>query len=59
MCWKATRKAKDHLKLNLVREVKGNKKGFLMSVNSKRKIRENVALLLNEVITLAQSLLVT
>lgn len=35
-----TKKAKAHLELNLVREVKDNKKDFFKHVNSKRKIRE-------------------
>jgi len=43
------RKAKAHLELNLAKEVKDNKKGFVECVNRKRKIRENVGLLLNEV----------
>ncbi|GAB0202805.1 mitochondrial enolase superfamily member 1 [Grus japonensis] len=48
----ATRKAKAHLELNLARDVKDNKKGFFKYINSKRKTRENVGLLLNEVGTL-------
>ncbi|KAK4810509.1 hypothetical protein QYF61_004289 [Mycteria americana] len=41
------RKAKAHLELNLVRDVKGDKKGFCGFIISKRKTRENVGLLLN------------
>ena len=40
------RKAIAHLKLNLDRDVKG-KKSFSRYINSKRKMRENVGLLLN------------
>ncbi|GAB0176369.1 mitochondrial enolase superfamily member 1 [Grus japonensis] len=43
------RKAKVHLELNLARDVKDNKKGFFKYISSKRKTRENVGLLLNEV----------
>lgn len=43
------RKTKVHLELNVVREVKDNKKGFLKYVSSKTKTRENVGPLLNEV----------
>ena len=48
-CRDVMRKTKVHLGLNLVREVKDNKKGFLKYVNSKTKTRENVGPLLNEV----------
>ncbi|GAB0204878.1 mitochondrial enolase superfamily member 1 [Grus japonensis] len=48
-CRDAMRKAKAHLELNLARDVKDNKKGFFKSISSKRKTRENVGLLLNEV----------
>jgi len=48
-CKSATKKAKAHLELNLLREVKDNKKGFFKYVSSKRKTRENVGSLLNEV----------
>ena len=34
--------------LNLVRDMKGNKKGFYQYTNSKRKTRENASPLLNE-----------
>ncbi|GAB0190397.1 mitochondrial enolase superfamily member 1 [Grus japonensis] len=44
----ATRKAKAHLELNLARDVKDNK-GFFKYLSSRRKTRENVSLLLNEV----------
>ncbi|GAB0182218.1 hypothetical protein GRJ2_000687100 [Grus japonensis] len=49
VCRDATRKAKTHLELNLARDVKDNKKGFFKYISSKRKTRENVGLLLNEV----------
>lgn len=43
------RRAKAHLELNLVNEVKDNKKCFFEYINSKRKTRKNVGPLLNEV----------
>ncbi|GAB0188533.1 mitochondrial enolase superfamily member 1 [Grus japonensis] len=49
VCRDATRKAKAHLELNLARDVKENKKGFFKYISSKRKNRENVGPLLNEV----------
>ena len=36
------------MELNLVREAKDNRKGFFNYVSSKRKTRENVGLLLND-----------
>ncbi|GAB0180635.1 mitochondrial enolase superfamily member 1 [Grus japonensis] len=48
-CRDATRKAKAHLELKLARDVKDNKKGFFKYISSKRKTKENVGLLLNEV----------
>lgn len=42
------RKAKAHFKLNLVRDMKGNKKGFHQYTSSKRRTRENTSPLLNE-----------
>ena len=42
-----TRMGLGKLELNLSRDVKGNKKGFYKYVNSKRKSRENMGLLLN------------
>ena len=45
----ATRKAKAHLELKLARDVKNNKKGFFNYIRSKRKARDNVGPLLNEV----------
>ena len=48
-CRDVMRKTKVHLELNVVREVKDNKKGFLKYVSSKTKTRENVGPLLNEV----------
>ncbi|GAB0206062.1 mitochondrial enolase superfamily member 1 [Grus japonensis] len=44
-----TRKVKAHLELKLARDVKANKKGFFKYISSKRKTRENVGPLLNEV----------
>lgn len=41
------RKAEVHLQLNLERDVKGKKSGFSKYINSKRKMRENVGLLLS------------
>ena len=41
-CKDATKKAKAHLKLNLLGEVKDNKKGLFNDVNSTRKTRESV-----------------
>ncbi|PKU46210.1 hypothetical protein llap_3484 [Limosa lapponica baueri] len=43
------RRAKAHLELNLARDVKDKKKGLFKYVRSKRKARENVGPLLNEV----------
>lgn len=40
------RKAKALLKLNLVKDVKANKKGFYRYISSNRKAMENVCLLL-------------
>ena len=49
-CRDAMRKAKALLELNLAKEVYDNKKEFFLKyVNSKRKTRENVGPLLNEV----------
>jgi len=47
-CRDAKWKAKAHLELNLARDVKNNKKGFFNYISSKRKIRDNVGPLLNE-----------
>jgi len=44
-----TRKAKVHLELNLARDVKDNKKSYFKYISSKRKTRNNVGPLLNEV----------
>jgi len=49
VCRGATRKAKVHLELNMVRDVKDNKKGFFNYISSKRKTRGKVGPLLNEV----------
>jgi len=48
----ATRNPKVHLQLNLAREVKDNTKGFFKYISSKEMTRENVGLLLNEVVAL-------
>jgi len=48
-CREATRKVKAHLRLNLAREIKDNKKNSFKYSSSKRKTRENVGSLLNEV----------
>jgi len=48
-CTDAMRKAKVHLELNLERDVKDNKKGFLKYISSKWMIRKNVGLLLKKV----------
>ncbi|GAB0183976.1 mitochondrial enolase superfamily member 1 [Grus japonensis] len=48
VCRNATRKARAHLELNLSGDVKDNKKGFFKYISSKRKTRENVGPLLNE-----------
>ena len=48
-CRDTTRKAKAHLELNLARDVRNNKKGFFKYISSKRKTRDNVEPLLNEV----------
>jgi len=45
----AMRNAMVHLELNLARDFKDNKKGFFKYINSKRKTRDSVGLLLNEV----------
>lgn len=52
-CMDGFRKAKAHLKLNLVKDMKGNKKGFYKYIG-KRKTRENMALLLNGTRNLVQ-----
>jgi len=49
VCRDAMRKAKVHLGINLARDVKDNKKSFSRYISSKRKARENVGPLLNEV----------
>jgi len=41
------RKAKIHLELSLVRDVKDKKKGFFKYISSKRKTSKNVGQLLN------------
>ncbi|GAB0206434.1 mitochondrial enolase superfamily member 1 [Grus japonensis] len=48
VCRDTTRKAKAQLELNLAKDVKDNKKGFFKYISSKRKTRENVGPLLNE-----------
>lgn len=47
-----TWKAKDHLELNLARNIEDYEKGFFKHISSKRKTRENVGLLLKGVCTL-------
>ncbi|GAB0186306.1 mitochondrial enolase superfamily member 1 [Grus japonensis] len=49
VCRDATRKAKARLEFSPARDVKDNKKGFFKYISSKRKTRENVGPLLNEV----------
>lgn len=46
-CRDSIRKAKADLEFNLVRDVRGNKKGFYRYINSKRKVRGYVGPLLN------------
>lgn len=46
-CTDGVRKVKVDMEVNLARDVKGNKKGFYKYINSKRKTRENLGLLLN------------
>jgi len=48
-CRDATRKAKAHLELKLARDVKDKEKDFFKYISSKRKTRDNVGPLLNEV----------
>jgi len=48
-CRNGTRKAKAHLELKLARDVKDNKKDFVNYISSKRKARDNVESLLNDV----------
>lgn len=47
VCRDGVRKAKANLEFSLVRNVKGNKNGFYKYISRKRKIRENVGLLLD------------
>ncbi|PKU33936.1 glycerol kinase [Limosa lapponica baueri] len=49
VCRDAMRNVKAQLELNMARDVKDNKKGFFKYISSKRKTRENVSSLLNEV----------
>ncbi|PKU34197.1 rna-directed dna polymerase from mobile element jockey-like [Limosa lapponica baueri] len=49
VCRDVTRKAKACLELNRARDIKDNKKGFFKCISRKRKTRENVGPLLNEV----------
>jgi len=44
-----TRKAKAYLELKMARDVNNNKQGFFNYISSKRKARDNVGSLLNEV----------
>ncbi|KAJ7407596.1 rna-directed dna polymerase from mobile element jockey-like [Willisornis vidua] len=47
-CKDAMKKTKAHLELSLAWGIKDNKKGFYKYISSKRKTRENVGLLLNQ-----------
>lgn len=47
MCRDVVRNVKAHLELNLVSNVKGNKKSFSRCISKKRKTRENMGLVLN------------
>ena len=47
ICRNEVRKAKVQLELKLVWEVKGNRKGFCNYIDSKRRAKENVGLLLS------------
>lgn len=47
VCRDGVRKGEAHLELNVVRDMKGNKKGFYMHTRSKKKTRENAGPLLN------------
>ena len=42
MCRDGVRKVKAHLDLTVVRDKKGNTKGFYRYISSKRKTRENM-----------------
>lgn len=44
-CGDATKKAKNYVDLNLMREIKDSKKGSFKYVSSKRKTKKNVGLL--------------
>lgn len=46
-CRNEVRKAKVHLELKLVWEVKGNRRGFCKYIDSRRNAKENVGLLLS------------
>ncbi|KAK4807141.1 hypothetical protein QYF61_018482, partial [Mycteria americana] len=48
-CREKIRAAKARLEFKLASTVKDNKKGFLKSINSKRRTRDNIGLLLDEV----------
>lgn len=48
MCRDGVRKVKAHLELNVMRDMKGNKKGFCRYNGNKGEVRENVAPLLND-----------
>ncbi|CAM4551684.1 unnamed protein product [Caretta caretta] len=47
-CRNEIRRAKSHLELQLVRDVKSNKKGFFRYVGNKKKAKESVGPLMNE-----------
>ncbi|KAJ7400180.1 hypothetical protein BTVI_107629 [Pitangus sulphuratus] len=48
ICRDVMTKAKAHLELSLARDIKDNNKGFYKNISRKRKTRENVGLLLNQ-----------
>ena len=54
-CSDRTRKAKTQVELNLVRDVKDNKKGFYRYISRRRQIKEGVPPLINEDGELASS----
>jgi len=52
LCRDGVRKAKAHLEMNLVKDVRGNGKGFYQYISNKRKTRENMDSLLNGAVPL-------
>ena len=55
MCRDGIRKAKAQMELNLTRDVKNNKKGFYRYVGRRRRAKESVPPLINEMGELASS----